>query len=203
MLKPYLYHAEFETRAELCETLVRISEASESPEFRGKIFTLAEFKKWYKKSTNKNKFTYYEDWTGFNVPSKDLKKFYEGKFNPLSQKEKQFLETFQYINRPFYVIATFSRDRGRVATIEHEKTHALYCFEKSYRKEVIAYLKDKDVEELKLIIKKMGYNSRVVVDEINAYLVVDIDWLKKKKKLTGKQYDKYSKDLIEIRKKYQ
>ena len=95
----------------MCSTVVRIAEYFESPEFKGKIFKLDQFKKWYMKSQNKKKFTYYKDWSGYNIPSKELKPFLDGEFDPLNWKEKQFLEIFRNVKGRFYIICTYRRDR--------------------------------------------------------------------------------------------
>jgi hypothetical protein len=49
-------------------------------------------------------FTYYQDWAGFNVPSTALQPFYEGRFDPLSEKEKALLRLFNGLRERFYVI---------------------------------------------------------------------------------------------------
>lgn len=200
-INPYVYHVRFSTRYDLTSTLLRFGEFIESPSFKKKIFTLREFKKWYMESQNKNKFTYYEDWSGYNIPSKELKPFYEGKFDPLSRKEKQFLKLFEDIKGEFYIIATFKRNRDEKETIKHEMTHALYSKNREYRKKVKEYFKDKDVVELKDFILK-DYGKNVLIDEMNAYLVNDIKWLMKKKEVRGRKYTDYSRYLKKLYKEY-
>ena len=88
-----IYHVSFPTRKEAASTFLRFQEHYESPQFRGKIFSLDEFKEWYtansEKGKAKGKFTYYDDWGGFNIPSYILEPFYKGLFNPLSEKESK------------------------------------------------------------------------------------------------------------------
>jgi hypothetical protein len=184
--------------------MLRFEEQYESPKFKGKIFTLAEFKKWYMKSTKKKKFTYYTDWSGFNIPSKYLKPFFDGKFNPLSPKEKKLLSLLKNIRGEFYLIASFKKDKSLQETVDHETTHAIYCFEDKYSAKVAKYFKGKDTQELQTLLVKQGYTDKdhdIMVDEMNAYLTNDMKWLRKKK-LNGKHYDKYSKELIELRRPY-
>jgi len=56
---------------------LRFEEYYESPRFKGRIFTFDEYRKWYVKNSPKGKktgrFTYYSDWSGFNIPSYALK----------------------------------------------------------------------------------------------------------------------------------
>ena len=201
-INSYVYHVRFETRYDLTSTLLRFEEYFESPEFSGKVFTLAQFKKWYMKTQNKKRFTYYEDWTGYNVPSKDLKPFYEGKFNPLSNKEQQFLDLFRNVKGEFYIIGTFMRDRTEKETINHEVTHASFSMVPEYRKVIKNYFKDKDVEELSAFLIKKGYSKKQLIDEMNAYLSNDLKWLRKKG-LIGKHYTQMSRELQDIYTKFE
>jgi len=201
-IKSYVFHVRFETRYELTSTLLRIGEYFEFPESDGKVFTLKEFKKWYMKSQNKKRFTYYEDWTGYNIPSKELEPFLSGKFDPLSDKEKQFLDLFRNVKGEFYIIGTFSKNKTEQETVNHELTHAMFSMNRAYRKVVKEYFKDKDCEELKAFLVKNGYTQKVLLDEMNAYLVNDLKWLTKKK-IKEKQYKQYSKDLIDLYQKFE
>lgn len=187
----------------MTSTLVRIAEYFESPEFKGKTFTLQEFKRWYMKSQNKKWFTYYKDWSGYNIPSKELKPFFEGKFDPLNWKEKQFLRIFNNAKGRFYIIATYRRDKTEQETVNHETAHGMFWMEKEYRQKVKEYLNGKDLTELTSKLLKMGYAEKVLPDEINAYLSHDLDWLRKKKKLKGPQYTEYSRDLNKLYKQYE
>ena len=94
-----IYQISFSSRKELTRTFLRFEEYFESPKFRGKIFSLNEFKKWYTANSPEGKktkrFTYYEDWHGFNIPSEILGPFYGGRFNPLSNEEKAVLRLFK------------------------------------------------------------------------------------------------------------
>lgn len=204
LLKPksYIYHLRFDTQFDMTSTMLRFGEYYESPEFKGKTFTLASFKKWYMKSQNKKRFTYYEDWHGYNIASKELKPFFEGKFNPLTRSEKQVVELLKDVKGTYYVIATFKRNRLESETLRHEYCHAVYSKEKEYKKAVKEYLKDKDCEELTKFLVKRGYSMSVMTDEINAYLTVDLKWMRKKK-LKGPQYTEYSRYLNKLYKKYE
>ena len=163
-----IYLLKFGSQKELTSSFLRIQENYESPKFRNKIFTLAEFKKWNPASLGKTKFTYYSDWNGFNVPSYVIERFREGNFNPLSSKEKAILEALDGLDGEFYVIAIHGQKTTR--TLRHEMIHGLFYTNPSYREKVENLILEYQVSELKHALRKMGYCSEVLVDEINAYL---------------------------------
>src|SRR5512138_554281 len=76
-----IFVVRFDTLYELASTFLRFQEHYESPRFRNRIFSLEEFMDWYAEKTGA--FTYFTDWSGFNVPSSTFEAFYRGKFNPL------------------------------------------------------------------------------------------------------------------------
>src|ERR1043166_6690987 len=82
-----IYLLRFETLYELSSTFLRIQEHYESPHFHGRVFTLEQFMDWYAAKNEKKEFSYFEDWDGFNVPSTAFQPFYDGRFDPLLEKE--------------------------------------------------------------------------------------------------------------------
>ncbi len=119
---PGVIHLEFPSQEIMAATFLRPQEYYESPRFRGSIFSLEEFKKWY--ISEKGAFTYEKDWPGFNIPSYILKPFYEGKFDPLSEGEKEFLDIFRGKAEPFYIIGTSKENPPEY--MDHELAHALF-----------------------------------------------------------------------------
>jgi hypothetical protein len=199
-------HLHFAEKRELAATFLRFQEHFESPEFRGKIFSLDEYKDWYKtfapRAVELKRFTYYEDWGGFNIPSSVLIPFFEGKFSPLSAKEKKLLGVIRrYISDntnldvaapdtqfakklrrfKFYVIGTCAQEK---AVIKHELAHALYFTSHSYKREVKAILaRASSVEKrkiAKLLLQSGGYHRSVIPDETHAYLLTERVFLKKR-----------------------
>ena len=178
---PNIYHINFKTQKELSSTFLRFQEYYESPKFRNKIFTLKEYKKWYIKNSEKgkklNKFTYYSDWSGFNIPSYILKPFYKGKFNPLSKKEKILLKTFLNVRGDFYIIGTF----GLKKTLKHEIAHGLFYTNHSYKKEILKVLSKINKECQSKINKYLsdsgGYHKNSWQDETQAYLLTHTEEL--------------------------
>jgi hypothetical protein len=158
----------FDSQLEITSTFLRFQEYYESPKFRGKIFSLNDFKKWY--SEMKGVFSYYTDWNGFNIPSEILQPFYEGKFDPLSQKEKDFLELFKNERGKFYIIGVHKSISDLKALLQHEIAHGLFYTNENYKKNVLKILNKFDVNEIKKELKGSdGYHDEVLDDEAHAY----------------------------------
>ena len=171
-----IFHINFPTREELAKTFLRFQEHYESVEFKGKIFTLEEFKTWYIKNSSKGKetgeFTYYIDWSGFNIPSEVLNPFYESRFNPLSEREQVFLDLFVSKEHPFYIIGTYGDDN--VSTLKHEIAHGLFYTNPKYKAEVLKVLEEIDTQkrtEINRFLEKMGYHPQVWQDETHAFIL--------------------------------
>jgi hypothetical protein len=154
----------FETQYELASTFLRIQEHYESRRFRNRVFSLEEYMDWYAKEFGA--FTYYEDWSGFNVPSTALEPFRGGKFDPLSVKEQRLLRMLRDERAPFYVIGIAAD-----ADLKHEIAHALYFTRAAYRNAVRAAMRGHDTSAMAKRLSAMGYHRSVLPDEIHAYLI--------------------------------
>jgi hypothetical protein len=154
----------FDSQYTLASTFLRFQEHYESSRFRNRVFTLEEYMDWYAKRFGA--FTYYEDWSGFNVPSSALTAFYEGKFDPLSLKEARFLRLFRRLRRPFYVIGVASE-----IELTHELAHALFSTRPAYRAAVLRAMRGHDTSALRRQLTALGYHQGVLTDEVHAYLV--------------------------------
>lgn len=170
---------------ELAATFLRFQEHYESPEFRGKIFTLEEYRRWYVAHSPRGQatgeFTYEEDWTGFNIPSEILEPFYEGKFDPLSERERMFLQLFaERRKRLFYVIGTSSE--ADIRTLKHEVAHGLFYTRPEYRQEVLSILSGISSETRSKIqecfVRSGGYHPSVFTDETHAYLLSNLNQIR-------------------------
>lgn len=174
---PRVFHLDFPKQELAADTFLRFQEYYESPKFHGKIFSLEEYKDWYIKE--KGAFTYVSDWPGFNIPSSALKPFYEGKFDPLSENEKEFLNIFKNEKEPFYIIGTAKDNPPEY--FDHEIAHALFHINKDYKKEVIDILMTLDKEHLievkKFVNLSPGYHESVLIDEVQAHLIANFDEL--------------------------
>src|SRR3989344_8739370 len=170
-----IFHLHFPTQQELASTFLRFHDHYESPQFKGKIFTLDEFERWYIANSpggkSMGKCTYAEDWSGFNIPSHILNPFYEGSFDPLSESEVAFLELFKDKKETkFYVIGSFGEEQE---CLNHEIAHALYYTQPEYKARVLEVLTAMDLEDRNTIaaaLLEMGYDESVLDDEIQAYV---------------------------------
>lgn len=174
MIEKPIYLLTFVDPNEMSETFMRFQEHHESPEFRGKIFSRKEFKTWYCTTTPDGKYSYNQDWAGFNIPSYILDPFYDGGFKRLSSRETKILNIFRKIPSPFYIIGALKGDDGGLA---HELAHGRFYTNEKYRKAMIKVLDNSDVRALKKYIKDMGYHDSSLVDEAHAYLLTDNGWL--------------------------
>lgn len=166
----------FETQKELTSTFLRFQEHYESPKFKGKVFSLNEYKKWYIKNSPNGvatgKFTYYSDWGGFNIPSYILKPFYKGKFNPLSVAERKILSIFKNVKDPFYIIGIYKESKTSEKTLKHEIAHGLFYTNVEYKKEIISVLSKFDTELMKNEFRlNAGYHEDVLEDEVHAHSI--------------------------------
>jgi len=169
----------FDTQRDAASTFLRFEESYESPKFRGKTFSFDEFKKWYIKNSFKNKgrrnFTYYSDWTAFNIPSYVLRPFYAGKFDPLSAAEKSVLGIFKNEPEPFYIIGVHKQTKNLRSVLDHEIAHGLFYIDRNYRREVIKLLAKFDIKPIKEEIRSGGgYHEETLDDEIQA-IIIDED----------------------------
>lgn len=162
-----IYLLRFRTQYELAATFLRVQEHYESPRFHGRIFSLEQYMDWY--AARHGNFTYFQDWSGFNVPSTALQPFYEGKFDPLSEKERQLLRLFKDLRERFYVIGVY--DSGAKDSLTHELAHALFFVDDSYRKAVRAAMRGYNTATLGRQIAEAGYARHVIPDEIHAYII--------------------------------
>lgn len=191
---PGIIHVEMDNQRELAETFLRFQEHYESPQYRGKVFTLGQFREWYAKTNGS--FSYYDDWNGFNVPSSALRPFRTGIFDPLTDQEKKLLELIPDRLENYYVIGTHSKD----SAVEHEICHGLYFIDEKYREEVnrlFCRLKPGVLKPLEKWLLKTGYCEEVLVDECNAYICEDGEYLKEK----GIAYPNMTKDLKALKAK--
>ncbi|VVB80348.1 Uncharacterised protein [uncultured archaeon] len=166
----------FQSRFDLTSSLLRFQEHYESPEFRGKIFTLEEYQKWYivnsPEGQKTGKFTYYDDWNGFNFPSHVLTPFFAGDFNPLSEKEEQIVRLLRPEAYPFYTIGIHRQNKIStiIDVLNHEIAHGLFYTDVEYRKKVLAEMQSEDLSELRNKLRSLGgYHESVLDDELHAY----------------------------------
>ena len=166
-----IYLIESQNRQELAGTFMRFQEYYESPEFAGKYFTTEDFLAWYTQKDKKA--TYHKDWAGFNVPSHVFKPFFDGNFDPLTDKENKLLNLFRGIEGDYYVIGITKSDFDWIETLKHELAHGMFFCDKSYRDDILSCIADLNPNPARSVLKKMGYGPNVIDDEINAYILTE------------------------------
>ncbi|MEX2090635.1 MAG: hypothetical protein WD989_00680 [Candidatus Paceibacterota bacterium] len=161
---------------------MRFQEYYESPEFKGRVFTIDEFAHWY--VSKYGGWTYSRDWYGFNIPSKVLEPFRFGKFDPLTEQEKKLLEIClptgkagKNVQGDFYVIGVTPNAEYFTETVKHEFVHGAYHVNENYRNDVVRCLADHKIKKIKTGLSKMGYHLDVHDDETNAYILVEPETL--------------------------
>jgi hypothetical protein len=174
-----IIHIHYDTQEGLTRAFLRPQECFESPEFRGKVFTLDEFKKWYIANSPKGKstgeFTYFTDWNGFNVPGDIIERLFNGEFDPTSEDEEALLNVLEpYRGRKFYVLGTHAEKK--TTSLRHEIAHGLFYTNKDYRREVLAvvdeYVDQEDVIRLHNFFRdSAGYHESVFEDEVHAHVL--------------------------------
>lgn len=189
-----IFHLNFPTQHLLAATFLRFQEHYESPEFAGKAFSWEEFMDWYAKENGK--FSYLDDWSGFNIPSRVLDAFYRGDFNPLTRKEGALLELFKGLQGRYYIIGTFG-DSADEGTLRHEIAHGLFYRDDSYREAAKKILATVDLKPVYAMLTKLGYAEHVLEDEAHAYLGDDLEFLKTKG-IDPRPYKKAHRALLAI-----
>lgn len=177
MEKQRIYLVLFKTQYRLAATFMRFQEHYESPKFRDKVFSAEEYMDWY--AEENGKFSYFEDWPGFNIPSKVLQPFYDGWFDPLTRKEKALLDLFKKMRGRFYVIGAAEWSKDFAELLRHEFVHGLFYTAARYRRDVRDCLQSRDISDFDkaLVDMKTGYHPSVFLDEINAYVLTTPDGL--------------------------
>jgi hypothetical protein len=189
-IHPKVFLVTIDNSYDLAMTFCRVQEFYESPykEIRGKVFNMIEFQRLYSIKRNENFFSYPIDWSGFNIPSNVIEDFFD-KFNFNFDKHDYNLydQTFEDIHSEiisksefnecgkYYIIASEPDNKD---TINHELSHAFYYLYPEYKKEadkIINKIPEPIYNKLKNTLFDLGYNSKVIKDEIQAYLANDYD----------------------------
>ena len=196
-----MYAVVADTTQELGKLFLRFQEYYEGPEFKGKVFTLDEFKPWYQTSRSASSFTYYDDWSGFNIPGTAVE-FVARNFKNLSDDEKWLIDHIkkEKLEKKYYVIGY---EKGAHGTMKHEIAHAMFYLKPIYRAKVgqILFKNEKLLSKLGKHLLDMGYNESVIEDEKHAYLLANRDFLKENK-LWKKQFDMISRQIGNLFEEY-
>lgn len=176
---PKTYHVNFKRNDLMGMFFLRLQEFYESPKFKNKFFTLDDFKNWYSAEYGSGHFTYYEDWSGYNITSCSMRecvKFYKKHRKKLTEIEIQSFKMFEFIdsieNEEWALIGTYGKNSEQRKTLDHELAHAMFANVPKYKKSVIKLVKKlpiKTVEKSCKELMKVGYDRQNYLDECNAY----------------------------------
>jgi hypothetical protein len=200
-IKPWnIFHLKYKTNHDVSMSFLRIQEYYESPNsnFRGKVFSLEEYMDWYcRKQSDDGAFSYMIDYVGFNVPGNVVHQFFTDYTNSdmmSSRFRKGEHELYAFLvqnglleRKDFYLIAT--KQQARTSTITHEIRHGMFYLIPEYREEILKVIRFYKLKSFKKQLRKMGYGSSTMEDEIHAYT------------LTGLSPIRTSHEIIEMRKK--
>ena len=148
---------------------------SQNPKFFQNDYQIADFIKWYKEDFKKSKyFTYGTDWGGFNIPSEAINTCLKGLKEDPNDYDKMLMAIVDTIKKDedgrFYLIGTDLSDGG---LLDHEMAHGLYYTNLDYRKQIDSIITRMTPSMHKKVadsLLDMGYNQRVIDDEIQAYI---------------------------------
>lgn len=173
-VKPNIFAVLVKDKYDRAMLFCRFQEYYESPnpKFRGKNFSIWDYMKWYN-TKYKRGFSYGTDWSGFNIPWRVI--------NECICKLNKFETPYDIImNEISYEIGKRSSNGYLIAckdtkgeTFKHEVCHGLYYTDENYRKkvdEVTKQLPKKHYNIFKKNLIEMGYTTKVINDEIQAYL---------------------------------
>jgi len=183
---PKVLHVIIKDQYKLGMTFVRIQEFYESPEFKGKYFTLEDYMDWYcgVPTLGNGDFTYPTDWNGMNLPGSVMKQWLNvcaDNFDYLRHKEIMLRDAItKHIGDidnidQYYIIGTTG---SKSASMDHEIAHAIYTLYPEYKKScdsIISKFSTSFKKKLQsVLIDSGGYCKDVVPDEVQAYLSTSV-----------------------------
>jgi hypothetical protein len=191
---PRMYFVQCEDQFDLNMLFARFQEfyESDNPNIKGKKFEFMKWVRWYtqKKGTQKNLFTYTDDWAGFNIPSDQidlcLKNIDTNDFNMYDVEMNRIVRKIrEFDNHTFYLIGATKFESH---AFKHEIAHGFYFIndnmsffnKKNGWMEQINYRKFCDLNIKKVpasakkkmyaLLKEYGYNKSVFDDEFQAFM---------------------------------
>lgn len=200
-IRPKIFLMKFTDAYEMNMHFLRYQEyyESPSPKFRGKIFKILDFMKWYSLKHGNGNFTYMTDWAGFNIPSSVLQIVEQDEIEDWNHYDEEMRTVYEKCYRKyedFYLIGAMG---GNGNAIKHEIAHGFFYTLPEYKKEMSALVKSLDLKfrkKMELGLKNIGYTPKVYVDECQAFLSTGMSYnlpevLKGENKPFIKLYNKY------------
>jgi hypothetical protein len=212
-IQPKVWLVTMDNTYDLAMTFCRVQEFYESSfkQIRGKYFNMTEFQRMYSMKFGDGCFTYPHDWAGFNVPSYIIDKCYNyhDSFKDINQYDDIIKEINNVITLEddfkYYLIGAETKAQS---TINHEIAHAFYYLYPKYRKAANELTDTVPIpvrNKIKKWLTEIGYNDKVFKDELQAYLIADLDRISEfceTSKRQTKQIEKISKQLQKLNNEY-
>jgi hypothetical protein len=199
-----VYLLTFDDHYDLCMHFIRYQEHYESPRYRGRKFELIDLLAWYTKKYGKGvKFTYPDDFIGFNIPSNVIYKVHEAGIEDPNRYDRFMLAIAEEITSTldvhggFYLIGVKTGDDK---TLDHELAHGLYFTNADYHASMLKLISKLDPKIKKTIharLAKACYHDAVYDDETQAYLATGLC-----KELSLKVIEKQRRPFIACFNKY-
>jgi hypothetical protein len=195
-----IFSLECDNNYDLAMCFLRVQEFYESTSsmFRGKNFSICNYMNWYSKTQSSEKcFTYPLDWEGFNISSEQIKKCYSvTDLEYRTEYDYLIIQTHNYIsdlvdNQNYYLIG-YVKNRKDESVYKHELSHAFFCLYEDYKNSMTKLVNEEKVlkKDVSKSLKKLGYPSHVITDEIQAYFATGLLPEFKKYKSKQKKFQK-------------
>jgi|GEM_PF-3353153 len=165
---------------DMAMSMLRVQEHYESvgDEFRGKIFSLVSYMRWYSHKFGEGAFTYPDDFCGYNYPGREILSLLRDRRDEIpdwNEYDESMLAIAEFVEKlagtdDFYLISTVRDDE---ATFKHEYAHAMYGQLPSFKEAqdaLVLGLPDETVNRMKVNLIQKGYADGVHLDEIQATL---------------------------------
>lgn len=187
-IRKNVWHFQYDTQYHLTSSFMRLQEYYESPfpALKGRFFKHEEYMDAY--AEKNDNFTYYEDWSGFNVPGNVVLNFFDHFRYDFWVKEAllfdwiaKVIPQFKKGETGFYIIGTSKDDEDNDNCIKHELAHAYWYLYYGYELEMQSIINNKlDIirngnsesyaDIVSEVLEQKGYDYSVIKDEIQAYL---------------------------------
>lgn len=176
-----VYLVRADTQYSLSSMFVRLQEFYESPinGIKGCYFTLEDYMDKYAETRWHKNFSYFEDWSGFNVPGEVIREFYETFENYYSNKEFKLFTEIESIGEDimfgddkFYIVGIYGK-KIKPAILNHELSHAYWYLYHNYKtkmQKALDKLNPTVYQTMQAKLISMGYDSETMQDEICSYL---------------------------------
>lgn len=184
-IKPRVFLVEAHSQYAICSMFMRPQEFYESPldGIQGNFFFVEDYMDKYAASRSDGRFSYYEDWGGFNIPGDILMKFFKVFQHNFTAKEVKLYEFIlgcvnDPYETPFYVIGC---EVGQDGYMAHEIAHAYWYLYPEYKKnmnKIISSMNKEMFNEAKEKLLSEGYDNQYIKDEIQAYAATGSNRLK-------------------------